>query len=73
MRLAGIIGALLIVFGVIVLAKGGVSYVKDRDTADLGVVKVTAEHTDFIPPWAGGLGVVVGLGLVFASRGRRMV
>jgi hypothetical protein len=73
MRLAGIIGALMIVFGVVVLAKGGLSYVTDRDTANLGIVKVTAEQKDYIPPWGGGLSVVVGLGLVFAARGRRPV
>jgi hypothetical protein len=55
MRSAGVIGVLLIVFGAIVLALRGVSYVKDRDKADLGPVKVTTEKKGFIPPVAGAI------------------
>lgn len=70
MRAAGVIGVLLIVFGAIVLALGGVSYVKDRDKVDLGVVKVTTEHKGFIPPVAGVIALVAGVALLFAGRGR---
>src|ERR1044072_757454 len=70
MRPAGIIGVLLIVFGAIVLVLRGVSYVKDRDKADLGIATITTERRGFIPPWVGGGGGLAGGGLPF--RGRRL-
>ena len=68
MRPAGIIGVLLIVFGAIVLVLRGVSYVKDKDTADLGVAKITTERKGFVPPWVGGVCLVVGVALLFTGR-----
>lgn len=68
MRPAGIIGVLLIVFGAIVLVLRGVSYVKDRNTADLGIAKVTTENRGFIPPWVGGVALLAGVVLLFAGR-----
>lgn len=68
MRPAGIIGVLLIVFGAIVLVLRGVSYVKDRNTADLGIAKVTTESRGFIPPWVGGVALLAGVVLLFAGR-----
>jgi hypothetical protein len=70
MRAAGVIGVLLIVFGAIVLLMGGMSYVKDRDKVDLGVVKVTTEKKGFIPPVAGAIALVAGIALLFVGRGR---
>lgn len=71
MRAAGVIGVLLIVFGAIVLLMGGMSYVKDRDKVDLGVVKVTTEKKGFIPPVAGAIALVAGIALLFVGRGGR--
>jgi hypothetical protein len=68
MRPAGLIAMLLIVFGAIVLVVGGVSYVKDRDTADLGIAKVTTERRGFVPPWVGGVALVAGIVLFFSAR-----
>jgi hypothetical protein len=68
MRPAGLIGILLIVFGAIVLVLRGVSYVKGRDTADLGIAKVTMERRGFVPPWVGGVALVAGIVLLFAGR-----
>ena len=68
MRPAGLIGMLLIVFGAIVLIIGGVSYVKDRDSVDLGVAKVTTERRGFVPPWVGGVALLAGVVLLFAGR-----
>jgi uncharacterized membrane protein YidH (DUF202 family) len=70
MRAAGIVGVLLIVFGAIVLLMGGVSYVKDRDKVDLGIVKVTTEKRGFVPPVVGVIALVAGVALLFAGRGR---
>lgn len=72
MRAAGLIGVVLIVFGAIVLVMGGMSYVKDRDKVDLGVVKVTTEKRGFIPPAAGVVILVAGIALLFVGRGRRV-
>ena len=70
MRAAGTIGVLLIVFGAIVLILGGVSYVKDRDKVDLGIVKVTTESRGFITPATGAIALAVGVVLLFVGRGR---
>jgi hypothetical protein len=70
MRAAGIVGVLLIVFGAVVLLMGGISYVKDRDKVDLGIVKVTSEKRGFVPPVVGVIALVAGVALLFAGRGR---
>ncbi len=73
MRPVGIIGVLLIVFGAVVLALGGVSYVKDRDKVDLGIVKVTTEDKGFITPTTGAIALAVGIVLLVVGRGRGRV
>jgi drug/metabolite transporter (DMT)-like permease len=56
------IGIILIIVGVVSLIWGGITYVKDRDTVDLGVVKVTTEDKDriSIPPVLGVVALVAG-------------
>lgn len=56
------IGIILIIVGAVSLIWGGVTYVKDRDTVDLGVVKVTTEEKDriSIPPVLGVVALVAG-------------
>jgi multidrug transporter EmrE-like cation transporter len=71
MRPLGVVGIILIVAGVIVLALRGISYTKDRDTAKLGPVEISAEKKGFVPPIAGI--VAVGVGLVFVALARRQV
>lgn len=68
MRPAGIVGILLIVFGAIVLALKGVSYVQDRDKVDIGIATITTEQRGFIPPWVGAVALVAGIALLFTSR-----
>jgi hypothetical protein len=51
---------------------GGVSYVKDRDKVDLGIVKVTSEKRGFVPPVVGVIALVAGVALLFVGRGRRV-
>lgn len=65
MRVATLAGIVLIVLGALALIFEGFTY-KDRDSVDLGVAKVTAEHKKHvpIPPIAGGLAIVGGLVLV---------
>jgi hypothetical protein len=63
------IGILLIVVGLIGVIWGGFSYVKDRDTTDLGPIHLTMETKDrvSIPPMIGVAALVVGGLLVFRS------
>jgi hypothetical protein len=70
------IGILLIVVGLIGVIWGGISYVKDRDTAHLGPIHVTTETRGrlSIPPVIGVSALVLGGLLVVLStrRGARL-
>jgi hypothetical protein len=68
-----ILGVLFIVFGIVVLAYGGLSYTKSRHTTDVGPVEVSTKKKGFITPAAGAAAVVVGLVLVVADRRGRLV
>ena len=71
MRPLGILGWVLIVCGAVVLALGGISYIKERDSAQIGPIQVATERRGFIPPVAGAVAAVVGIVLVVADRRRR--
>ena len=71
MRPLGIVGWALIVLGAVVLALGGVSYIKERESAKIGPIEVATERRGFIPPVAGVAGVVLGIVLVVADRRRQ--
>ena len=68
MRPLGFVGVLLIICGVVVLALRGISYTKEREAVAVGPLEVAAERKGFIPPVAGIIAIVVGLGLVYAGR-----
>lgn len=70
MRPASVLGALLIVAGAVVLILKGVSFVKDKDSVDLGVVEITKTEKEFIPPVVGAIALGLGLVLVLSSRRR---
>jgi len=63
------IGLVLIIVGAIGLIWGGITYVKDRDTVDLGVAKIVTEEKGHIsiPPTFGAVAVAVGAVLVALS------
>jgi drug/metabolite transporter (DMT)-like permease len=66
-----VIGLLLIVIGAIGVIWGGVSYVKNRDTAHLGPVDIVVESKDrvSIPPVVGVAALIAGgLLVVMSSR-----
>jgi hypothetical protein len=65
MRLLGI---LFVVFGVVVLAYGGMSYTKSRHSTDIGPVQVSTSKKGFITPAAGAIAVVVGIVLLASGR-----
>ncbi len=68
-----VLGIILIVAGAIVVALGGVRYLKNRDTTNVGPVSVTTEQHGFITPLAGLVGIAVGVVLVAAGGGKRTV
>jgi hypothetical protein len=69
MKPASMLGIVLIVVGVLVLVFQGITYTRDRSTASIGPIEITAEEKRTIPlsPILGGIALVAGLALVFAG------
>lgn len=67
-----VVAVIMIVLGVIGLAWGGITYVKDRDTLDLGIAEITTEEKETvpIPPIVSGLLLVAGASLLVLGRRR---
>ncbi len=68
-----LIGVILIVFGVVALAVGGINYTKREKVLDIGPVTAVTEKHESIPlsPIVGIVAVVAGVVLVVAgSRAR---
>jgi drug/metabolite transporter (DMT)-like permease len=65
-----IIGALLIVLGVIGLAWGGFTYTTRKKVLDIGPIQATREehHAVPVPPIAGAIALVGGIVLIAADR-----
>jgi hypothetical protein len=72
MKLASIVGILLIVFGVIGLAVGGINYTRREKVIDIGPIEATAEKRERIPlsPVAGGIALAAGVVLLVAGNRR---
>jgi len=68
-----LIGAILIVFGIVALAIGGIRYVDRDKVVDLGPVNVTTEHhrTIPLPPIVGFAALGAGVVLVIAGAKTR--
>jgi drug/metabolite transporter (DMT)-like permease len=69
MRPGTVLGALLILAGVIALSVGGFSFTTRDKVADVGPIQVTTEHQRSLPisPILGGLAIVGGVVLIVAS------
>jgi len=67
-----IIGAVLIVIGLIGLILGGVSYTRREKVIDIGPIEATAERRETLPisPIVGVVALVGGILLVAAGRKR---
>ena len=67
-----IIGLILIVLGIVALAVPSFTFFTRERVADVGffAIDVSRPHTVILNPAAGIIALVVGLILVFASRGR---
>lgn len=70
MRPIGILGAILMLAGLVVLVMRGVSYTKDKDKVELGPIEIVAEEKGFITPAAGIAAIAIGAVLIFAGKGR---
>jgi hypothetical protein len=70
MKMASLIGILLIVLGVVGLALGGFSYTKREKVVDIGPIEATAERHERIPisPIAGGIALAAGVVLLIAGN-----
>lgn len=67
-----LIGALLIVIGLIGLVWGGISYTREETIIDAGPIEATAEKRETIPvgPVVGGIALVGGIVILATGRKR---
>jgi len=73
MKFATIIGFLLILFGIIGFAAGGLSFAHQKKDVDLGSVQISHKTKDtlLISPLASTIALLGGIGLVvIGTRGR---
>jgi hypothetical protein len=72
MKMASIVGILLIVVGIVGLAYGGITYTHREKVIDIGPIQATAEKHDRIPlpPIVGGLSLAAGVVLLVAGAKR---
>lgn len=66
------IGIVLVIVGIVGLIWGGFTFVKDRDTVDLGVVEIVTEDKErvSIPPIVGLVSLAVG-GVLIGMSSRK--
>jgi hypothetical protein len=70
MKLASLVGIVLIVLGVVGLVLGGITYTKREKVVDIGPIEATAERHERIPvsPIAGGIALAAGVVLLVAGN-----
>lgn len=66
-----VLGAILVVLGVLALVSGGIQYTKPEKVVDVGPIEATVEHKKTIPlpPLAGAAALVAGI-LLISRRDR---
>jgi hypothetical protein len=69
-KIAPVIGIILIALGVLALAYGGITYTTHKKVLDVGPLQATAEQhkTIPLPPILGGVAVLGGVVLLLAGR-----
>ena len=69
-----LIGVLLVVFGIVALVLGGITYTKREKVLDIGPIKATAEHEKTIPlsPIVGIASLAGGIALIVAGSRTRV-
>lgn len=70
MKLSSILGIVLIVVGAIGLAYGGISFTSEKHVAEIGPIEASVEEQETIPvpPIAGGVAVLAGIGVLLVGR-----
>ena len=73
MRVARVIGIVLIVAGLVGLVAGSFRYTRKTHEADIGPLELSVKDTRRveIPVWAGVAAIVAGGALLFVGRGTR--
>ena len=70
MRPPMIAGIVILILGAFVLLRGA-SFTSRHDVLKVGDLKITATEKEWVPPWVGGMALVVGLGLIVAGTRKR--
>jgi hypothetical protein len=70
MRPLIVAGIVLLGLGAFLLVRGG-SFTSRKDVLKVGDVKITANERQSIPPWVGGVALLVGAGLLVAGARQR--
>jgi hypothetical protein len=70
MRQLILAGILILGLGAFLLLRGG-SITTRSDVLKVGDVKITADEQQSIPPWVGGVAMVVGVALIIAGAQNR--
>ena len=70
MRSPMIAGIVILILGAIVLLQGA-SFTSRHDVLKVGDLKITATEKEWVPPWVGGMALVVGLGLIVAGTRKK--
>lgn len=70
MKLTTILGIVLIAVGALGLAYGGISFTTQEEVVDVGPIEASVEEKETIPlpPVAGGIAVLAGVGLLLVGR-----
>ena len=63
-------GIVLLGLGAFLLVRGG-TFTSRKDVLKVGDVKITANERQSIPPWVGGVALLVGAGLLVAGVRQR--
>ena len=63
-------GIVLLGLGAFLLVRGG-TFTSRKDVLKVGDVKITANERQSIPPWVGGVALLVGAGLLVAGARQR--
>jgi len=73
MKAATLIGAVLIVIGIISLAYGGITYTRKKEVVEVGPIsaKVETQEKFPLPPVVGGIALVGGIVLVAVGARRK--
>ena len=73
MKLGTLVGLVLIVLGLLGLARGGFSFTHKEKVVDLGPIQVTADKKESVPisPVLGAVAIVGGVILIAATTRRR--